>query len=385
MCRLNRRFCVVLFILMLFFGCKKNNAPRVGLAIDEKTNLSINEKTNTHRWFYFTKNSIAEIDSLNRIPLIEHRPWTEAVRISGATRTNNGAFFLVNRGGLLSLPASQAEKINLFTDAMIFSDFTADSLLSVDGSPVFKIYKNNFFNTEAQNSSNPFLIQYNLETNTFYPLLSPKDIELSETTQVVNIFFDGSIWTGSFKYLANERVLFDFIQFSTYNSLLSLKNIAKTGKIEKKYISNESYKAIAGPKPFSSAPAPLLKILHSVSANQPFMLSYSEINSPSPLLYVNTLSEKDDYLQAKSFFGKTFLVTVFSDGTTYFLGSLPHNPKNIIDAVKIFKLPKLPPNFVYSDIVCFGKMLYVGWEETFFYETGRSGFIAVDLESTLFD
>ena len=48
------------------------------------------------------------------------------------------------------------------------------------------------------------------------------------------------------------------------------------------------------------------------------------------------------------------------------------------------RLPLLPENFVYSDFVITETSLYAAWEETSFYKTGRSGFIYVDLENTLY-
>ena len=48
------------------------------------------------------------------------------------------------------------------------------------------------------------------------------------------------------------------------------------------------------------------------------------------------------------------------------------------------RLPKLPVGFVYSDFVISGSTLYVAWEESSFYETGRAGFLQVNLDRTLY-
>ena len=50
----------------------------------------------------------------------------------------------------------------------------------------------------------------------------------------------------------------------------------------------------------------------------------------------------------------------------------------------VIRLPVLPENFVYSDFVITGTSLYAAWEETSFYKIGRSGFLYVDLENTLY-
>ena len=49
-----------------------------------------------------------------------------------------------------------------------------------------------------------------------------------------------------------------------------------------------------------------------------------------------------------------------------------------------FKLPRLPAGYTYSCALIAGSTLFVSWEETAFFETGRSGFLAVDLERILY-
>ena len=48
------------------------------------------------------------------------------------------------------------------------------------------------------------------------------------------------------------------------------------------------------------------------------------------------------------------------------------------------RLPKLEQGYVYSDFVISGTTLYAAWEQTDFYKTNRSGFLSVDLDSTLY-
>ena len=69
----------------------------------------------------------------------------------------------------------------------------------------------------------------------------------------------------------------------------------------------------------------------------------------------------------------------------YFSGALYN--KHILNNSRTIalRLPKLPENFVYSDFGISGSFLYVAWEEVSFYETGRAGFLSVDLEKVLYN
>ncbi len=69
---------------------------------------------------------------------------------------------------------------------------------------------------------------------------------------------------------------------------------------------------------------------------------------------------------------------MFSDGTTYLTRSLLSG-NTFEDTVIALRLPRLPAGFVYGETAVYGSTLYVAWEETDFYKTGRSGFIAVNL------
>ena len=73
------------------------------------------------------------------------------------------------------------------------------------------------------------------------------------------------------------------------------------------------------------------------------------------------------------------------DGTLFIEGALEN--KHILRNGKpvAIRLPKLAPGFVYTDFVISGNYLYVGWEETDFYKVGKSGFIQVNLEKTLYN
>ena len=89
-------------------------------------------------------------------------------------------------------------------------------------------------------------------------------------------------------------------------------------------------------------------------------------------------------MKATAILAESWSAALFEDGTLFIEGAL--EGKHILRNGRpvVIRLPVLPENFVYSDFVITGTSLYAAWEETSFYKIGRSGFLYVDLENTLY-
>ncbi|MBQ9626292.1 MAG: hypothetical protein IJR40_03860, partial [Treponema sp.] len=74
----------------------------------------------------------------------------------------------------------------------------------------------------------------------------------------------------------------------------------------------------------------------------------------------------------------------FEDGTLYLNGALYAN--KILNKSKnlALRLPKMPEGYKYTDFGISGATLFAAWEQTDFYETGRAGFLQVDLKPILY-
>ena len=95
-------------------------------------------------------------------------------------------------------------------------------------------------------------------------------------------------------------------------------------------------------------------------------------------------NELEQILNAKAIISQSWSGVLFEDGTLFIEGALPG--KHILRGGKpvVVRLPKLPDGFKYSEFVISGTTLYASWEESSFYTTGRSGFIQVNLDKTLY-
>ena len=81
-------------------------------------------------------------------------------------------------------------------------------------------------------------------------------------------------------------------------------------------------------------------------------------------------------LNANASAGKKYIAAIFSDGTSYIKTALD-------DKISAFRLPLLPAGYIYGDFAISGDTLYVAWEQSSFYKTGRAGFLQVNLQTVL--
>lgn len=330
-----------------------------------------------HKWYSFSENEITEVTMPQNAPIIQTAPWTESVRVaSSATDAQNG-YFLVNRLGLIQLPDSHDKKIKFFRDKTIFGEKTANSLVLVNGEPFFSTYRNSFFNFDTGTGGGAFLLRFDVAQKNFSGVLSATDLEIPSYSEAIDVLYDGNEWTCVFKRVLNERAAFDFVRFSTNAPLSKLENKAKIGQLEKRFVAEDFYQNAISPKDFSDAPKVVKDLLRDLRDTIPFLITLRTGDGSSPMYYTNN-SLTTDYFEANAFLGPDYAIAVFSDGTAYFSGKVAGSP-----VTKPFRLPQLPAGFQYGDISLCGGMLFVAWEETFFFETRRSGFLAVDLEKVL--
>lgn len=380
---------ILLYVLLCFtfFACKKNEEPLQTPEVAQENADTVQEDIKfipVLRWAYFTKDGINEIDSPADVPSTIFRPWTETIRISGAARINNKSYFLINRLGLAILPESLDKEPEIITDVMYFTDTTASNLVSVENNPVFHVYRNSFFNSKASESPLPFLIQYRTENKIFFPLLRVTDLELNKSAETVHLMYNGNLWTAAFKTSNSEKIDFNYIQFFSYEPLISLTGTPKPEQIQKNELSIDLFKKIVCNYEFADSPERVQKLLAQIPQKFALNLFYSSEQTGTPINYVRTGESPFVFKGNVKDFG-TCIMALFEDGTTYFSGALQNSQILRNGKPVAFRLPKLPQGFIYSDFVVSGSILYAAWEEEFFYQTARSGFIAVDLKRLLYE
>ncbi|WP_428768975.1 hypothetical protein V1L52_09120 [Treponema sp. HNW] len=360
----------------------------------------------THRWFYFTDDGFKETDVPRNAPPIQKKPWTEAVRITSSVLIDDTGYFLVNKLGLLVCPPASgmqrdgiASKTVLVKDSDIFSDFACGSLFCIDDIPVFNLYTNSIFSSGQENlaeksskKSDAFLIRYDTEQHCFNPLLYRGDFDWPLQADIRELFFIDNLWYVLLKTDENRRTDFYAYSFKTNESLISFgqrnpdpdrEKDGLSSKIVSEKIEVNDYREKIRPRDALLMPSRLKNVLVPVPPGIPWYLEYRVEGGRSPVRFVRH-EHAPDPRQAFASAADSYSAVFFEDGTVCFAGTLPM--KHVINEGKpvAFKLPRLSAGYTYSCALIAGSTLFAAWEETAFFETGRSGFVAVNLEEVLY-
>jgi len=381
---------LLLIALSVFSGCKKNKAPAPVAA----TTPTVEIKRN-HTWYYFSNNGYKQIDKLANVPYQAQQPWTEAVRISSANNTSDTegqlckAYAVVNRSGILTF---EEDKISLATDISLFQDRTAGNLVYLNNTPVFSVYKSSFFNDsitdpdyKKDQSTHLFLVQFDDTAKISYPIVNCNNISNEPNSEVTDFYWDGLNWTCSVKTISDVKNSFSYIKFKPTVSLLTLSPATCKDVLVVDESSVDEFRKAKEYNDYKGAPERIKSLLSGFDKTLPFIIDVKNAGGCSSRTYANSIPDsKEKDLQAKAILSQSWSGALFEDGTLFIEGALPG--KHILRGGKpvAVKLPKLPAGFVYSDFVISGTTLYAAWEETAFYKTGRSGFLQVNLDKTLY-
>lgn len=355
--------------LNITLSCSKKEKP-------ETINVTERQIT-THDWYFLKADGFEKINSPLDAPLVIKKPYTESVRISSfgqllsvseSDEKKQNAYALVNRTGLIEF---DNEKPALFKDAILFKNVTADGLVFMNENPVFSVYKNDFFNESFSNTNknDSVLIQFDRKTNAFFPLVTRETLSLSDTSEVNDYYWDGKYFYYCIKDSKSDKTIFNYIKWNTLST---------------KESSEEEFRKVKSISDYKNAPERVKKLLSCLPKSFAFNLEVRTASGPSPRWYEKKSTESITALDAKLQLSDTFAACLFQDGTIYFAGALAErhliNNSNTI----ALRLPKMPEGFIYTDFAISGDTLYASWEEASFYETGRAGFLSVNLAKVLY-
>ncbi len=381
-------FAVIITFCFVSVSCREKGKQK-----DTEVETTIKEVSRYHKWYYFEDSKVLPVDKPQNVPLKSFVPWTEAVRISSSNNSissENTAYALVNRAGVLCFNGSN---FLLQKDITLFEDRTAENLVFFNDTPLFSVYKSSFFNNSISDpayredsSQHFFLVQYDVNTGVSYPIINCGNITKLADTEVVDYSWDGKNWLCCLKTVNENRVGFSYVKWTPSAPLLSLTPSTASENIVLADSTEEAFRNTKKPLDSSrEAPERIKKLFSGFAADVPFSIEVKTAGGYTSREYYNSASGSDKKeLKASAIISESWSAALFEDGTLYIEGALPG--KHILRAGKpvAIRLPKLPPQFVYSDFVISGTTLYAAWEETDFFKTNRSGFLMLDLDSTLY-
>ncbi len=391
---------LLIYIMLVPFSCKKKEAQTDDGQLSLTTiNLDI---PGTHNWYYLTKEGYTKTEHPSQTPRAISKLWTDALRLSSAAQKDGTAFFVVNTKGLLLV--DEKGSLSLKTDLKLFPEKTAGNLVMAGNNPIFHLYENTVLELEADPESEntqrladiPFLAMYNTDNGTFFPGPDRNSFRFPESSEVTQVYFDGSELYLSVKNSTEKKNDFTYYKMKMPETLsdfiLSARNrSASSFNLEE--IDEDTFEAKLTPQPFENAPERLKKLLSVIPGSFPFSvtLSGAAVENETPRTWINNdspeaLIETGIPTQtANAVLEKDYVMALFPDGTGYFAGCMPG--KHILNGGKpfCFILPQLPSGFKYGVFAISGTTMTAAWEENEFYQTGRAGFIVIDLGKVLYD
>ena len=383
---------VLLSICSMCVSCKKQKQ-------EQKLPEEIKTLKTNHKWYYFDDSNILPVDKPQNVPVKQFIPWTEAIRISSANNSTNSSYAIVNRLGMLCF---NGKRFSLEKDISLFSERTSQNLVFFNDTPIFSVYKSAFFNNtilepsySEDDSQHYFLVQFDEKTKISYPLINSTNLTDSKNTEVVDYIWDGKSFICCLKSLGKEKTDFSYVRWTPVVPVLSLSPVNASDNIVKTSTDVKAFRDAKAQIDYKDAPERIKKMLAGFSDRIPFSLEVKTAGGYSTRKYLNQIKNTNDSqnvpgakpvqeLKASAILAESWSAVLFEDGTFFIEGALPG--KHILRGGKTvaIRLPKLPPQFVYSDFIISGTSLYAAWEETAFFKTSRSGFLCVDLDATLY-
>ncbi|MBR5032123.1 MAG: hypothetical protein IKX70_00450 [Treponema sp.] len=380
-------------VCVLFSGCKNKDKAK-----EDQKIVEIGTQKTDHVWYYFNQDGFIQVDSPRNAPFAGSFPYTEAVRISSA---NNGAtdldgtvkaYALANRLGVICF---ENDKISVAKDVNVFANRTAANLVFIDGTPLFSVYKSAFFNDTISSatykndtSAHLFLVQFDDTSKISYPVINSTNLTELTNAEVTDFYWNGKEWFCCIKSVSGDasgKTDFSYIKFTPAAPITSISPVSAEDLITVKQSSVNEFREVMNVKPYAQAPERIRNMLQSFDKAIPFMIEVKSAAGSSPRIYENEAPGSfETELNAKAIISQSWSAALFEDGTLFIEGALPG--KHILRSGKpvAIRLPKLDEGYVYSDFVISGTTLYAAWEETDFYKVSRSGFLSVDLDSTLY-
>ena len=380
-------------VCVLFSGCKNKDKAK-----EDQKIVEIGTQKADHVWYYFNQDGFVQVDSPRNAPFAGSFPYTEAVRISSANNGATGldgtvkAYALANRLGVICF---ENDKISVAKDVNVFANRTAANLVFIDGTPLFSVYKSAFFNDTISSaaykndtSAHLFLVQFDDTSKISYPVINSTNLTELSNAEVTDFYWNGKEWFCCIKSVSGDasgKTDFSYIKFTPAAPITSISPVSAEDLITVKQSSVNEFREVMNVKPYAQAPERIRNMLQNFDKTIPFIIEVKSAAGSSPRIYENEAPGSfETELKAKAIISQSWSAALFEDGTLFIEGALPG--KHILRSGKpvAIRLPKLDEGYVYSDFVISGTTLYAAWEETDFYKVSRSGFLSVDLDSTLY-
>lgn len=367
-------FSVLLFVLISCAKEEKIEQPPIHEQQPVQSTIS--------HWRYFHSNDdssiqVKSVDTVSEIPLVRFRPWTEAVRVTDCGIKHRPAVFLINKCGIYPVD-------NLKSDTRLpvrheaFSRASAGNLYTINNDYFIRIYQNSVFLPQSQLANKDFLLRTNAAAIAYTPAADTAVLHLPETAQCKALEYAHGNWYAGFKADSGSDVSFFYLKAKDFAAFTDKKAFEHVEQI-----SAENFKDACEPSSYHQMPQLLKELAEKIGNTAPLYIRVFDEDRPHGTVFIkpdavtNTASsDEKTAIEAHALYyaredGKHSAAILLPEG------KLALNTSEF--GIRMFRLPPLPENFVYTYFFVSGTEITAAWEETVFYEVGRTGLFTAEL------
>ena len=367
---------------LVFSACTKQKAETALPQVQKNESAVSIEASPSSHWKYFSvgDNGSVELknaDTVSEIPAAVFKPWTEAVQVADFGLNNGDAVFLINKCGLYPIRYLQSNA-QLPVGHELFSQATAGDLHMVDGQFFIRIYQNSIFLSRDISEDTHFLLRTDPECKVYAPAADAANLHLPKEAQCKSLERIDDQWYASFKADNGRDVSFFYIKcgnFSTFMQNDAYKHIEQ--------LSAEEFRAACEPPPYNRMQDMLKELANAIENNRDLYLKvFTENSADGAIFFKPARDQTSDTLEERVPVNVYAVQYSQNDGNRSAALLLPDGTLMLNMSgrgIRKAQLPSLPENFIYTAFSISDTSITAAWEESIFYEVGRTGIFTVEL------
>lgn len=372
--------------LPLFFACTNKNQSN---ALPVRQDAEMEHVRRISRWQYFQTNADGSVvlkpaAAVTEIPAVAFCPWTEAVRVADSCIVH-APLFLINKCGLYSLDELKSER-QLPVRHDLFKRTTAGTVYCIGTQYFIRIYQNSVFLPDSSADNEHFLLRADTNTGFYMPAAVVRRLQLPATAQCKILDYANGNWYASFKADSGAGISFFYVKCKDFSGFTR-----DDAFMHIEHISAEDFRAACEPVSYRSMPQ-ILKELADTIENQSALYirvftkdqTHGAVFS-KPAAIRNGTADLDSISEGYTLEGHALYYMREGDKHTAAIllpdGTLAFNTSEL--GTHTIRLPALPRNGKYTSFFLSDTQITAAWEESTFYQVGRSGFFTARLDELL--
>lgn len=367
---------------LVFSACTKQKTETETPPAQKSASAAPVEVPSASHWKYFSvgDNGSVELknaDAVSEIPAAVFKPWTEAVQVADFGLNNGDAVFLINKCGLYPIRSLQSSA-QLPVGHELFSQATAGDLYTVDGQFFIRIYQNSIFLSRDTSENTLFLLRADSGFSSYTPVADVTYLHLPKGAQCKSLEQVGGQWYASFKADNGTDISFSYVKCSNFASFMQ-KDAYK--HIEQ--LSVEAFRTACEPPLYTRMPDMLKELADTIESNRDLYLKvFTQDSADGTVFFKPARNQTTDTMEERvpvTVYAIQYSLSDASRSAALLLpdGTLMLNASG--RGIRKVQLPSLPENFNYNAFSISDTAITAAWEESIFYEVGRTGIFTAEL------